>query len=125
MNKPAKIAPDKRTLIAESLLAGESLERIYERMIASGASPASADYEMRRAEKDPLFQAAAALQRRIAKRDWALQIHGQLAKVRADGPSIPAVDKIEPARFFEDFYAANRPVVLKGLVDHWPAMTKW
>jgi hypothetical protein len=125
MNKPAKIAPDKRSLIAEGLLSGESLEQIYERLIASGASPASADYEMRRAEKDPLFQAAATLQRRIAKRDWALQLRAQLAKVRSDGLSIPAIDRIDPARFFEDFYAANRPVVLKGLVDHWPAMTKW
>ena len=69
MNKPANIAPDKRMLIAEVLLAGENLERIYERLIASGASPASADYELRRAEKDPFFQTAAALQRRIAKRD--------------------------------------------------------
>ena len=125
MNKPAKIAPDKRMLIAEGRLAGENLERIYERLVASGTSPASADYELRRAEKDPFFQTAAALQRRIAKRDWALRIHGRLANVRSGGLSIPTVDKITPARFFEDFYAANRPVVLKGLIDHWPALTKW
>ena len=100
MNKPAKIGTDKRTLIAEGLLAGESPEQIFRRLIASGASPASADYEMRRAEKDPLFQAAATLQRRIAKRDWALQIPTRLAKEL----SIPTVDKISPARFFDEFY---------------------
>jgi hypothetical protein len=121
MNKPAKIGTDKRALIAEGLLAGESPEQIVRRLIASGASPASADYEMRRAEKDALFQAAATLHRRIAKRDWALQIYGRLAKEL----SIPTVDKIDPARFFDEFYAANRPVVLTGLVDHWPALTNW
>ena len=125
MNKPAKIAPDKRTLIAEALLDGEDLEQIRERLIASGASPAAADYEARRAEKDPLFQAAATLQRRIAKRDWTLRIQGRLGGVRSGGLSIPTVDKIDPTHFFEDYYAANRPVVLTGLVDHWPALARW
>jgi len=125
MNKPAKFTPDKRALIAEALLDGESLEQIRERLIASGSSPAAADYDMRRAEKDPVVQAAATLQRRIAKRDWALRIHGRLAGVRKEGLSIPTVNGIEAVRFFEDFYAANRPVVLTGLVDHWPALTKW
>lgn len=125
MNKPAKIGPDKRSLIAEGLLHGETLEEIRERLIASGTSAAAADYEVRRAEKDPVVQAAATLQRRIAKRDWVLGIHGRLASVRADGLSITTVDKVEPPRFFEDFYAANRPVVLTGLVDNWPALSRW
>ena len=80
---------------------------------------------MRRAERDPLFQAAATLNWRLAKRDWALRIFSRLSTVRADGLAIPTVDKIDPARFFEDFYAANRPVALTGLVDHWPALSKW
>lgn len=125
MNKSTKVAPDKRTVIASALLAGEGLDQIRERLIASGISAAAADYELRRAEKDPLFQAAATLQRRIAKRDWALRIWGGLANVRSAGLTIPTVDRIEPAHFFEDFYAANRPVVLTGLVDHWPALKKW
>jgi hypothetical protein len=125
MNQSAPVASDKRALVAEALLAGEILEQIRERLIASGVSAAAVDYELRRAEKDPLFQAAATLQRRLAKRDWALRIFGRLSTVRADGLAIPTVDKIDPARFFEDFYAANRPVVLTGLVDDWPALTKW
>jgi hypothetical protein len=125
MNKSANIAPDKRGQIAEGLLEGESLDQIRERLIASGASPASADYELRRAEKDPLFQAAATLQRRIEKRDWALRIHGRLAAVRPEGLSIPTVNKIDPADFFKNYYAANWPVVLTGMVDHWPALSKW
>jgi hypothetical protein len=125
MNSTAKAGPDKRAQIAEGLLAGEDLDQIRARLIASGTSPASADYEVRRAEKDPLFQAGAALQRRIAKREWMLRIHSRLAGARADGLSIPRVDRIDPAAFFEDFYAANRPVVLTGLVDHWPALNKW
>ena len=125
MNTSVKLAPDKREQIAQALLAGEDLDGIRKRLIASGASAASAEYELRRAEKDPFFQAAATLQRRIAKRDWALRIHGRLALTRNDGLSIRRVEEIEPRDFFEHFYAANRPVVMTGLVDHWPALGLW
>ncbi|MBO9498947.1 MAG: cupin-like domain-containing protein [Novosphingobium sp.] len=113
---------DKRAIIAEALLDGADPR---ERLLAAGASPKTADYEMGRAEKDPLFQAAARLRRQIAKRDWTLRLHGQLAAVRADWPAIPRIERIDPACFFTEFYSANRPVVLTGLVDHWPALEKW
>lgn len=125
MSTPKKPASCKRELIAEALLASDTPDQIREHLIAAGSSAATADYELRRAEKDPFFLAAAVLQRRIAKRDWALRIHGRLASARAGGLSVLTVDKIDPRRFFEDFYAANRPVVLTGMVDHWPALTSW
>lgn len=113
---------DKRALIAEALVEGWD---IRSHLVNNGVSPASADYEAKRAEKDPVVAAAARLKRQIAKRDWTLQLHGRLHAVREGGLSIPRVDRIEPRRFFEEFYAANRPVVLTGLVDHWPALSKW
>ncbi|KAI0209341.1 Bifunctional peptidase and (3S)-lysyl hydroxylase JMJD7 [Lamellibrachia satsuma] len=30
-----------------------------------------------------------------------------------------------PLEFHKDWVAANRPVVIKGVIDHWPALTKW
>ncbi|WEK45789.1 MAG: cupin-like domain-containing protein [Candidatus Andeanibacterium colombiense] len=113
---------DKRAIIAEALLDGADPR---ERLLAAGASSKTVDYELGRAEKDPLFVAARRLQRQMAKRDWMLRLHGQLAAVRPEGLSVPRIDKIEPARFFAEFYAANRPVVLTGLVDRWPALEKW
>lgn len=113
---------DKRALIAEAVLAGADIRA---HLIAAGVSPASADYEAKRAAKDPVIEAAERLRRQITKRDWTLQLHGRLHGVREGGLSIPRIDSIEPRRFFEEFYAANRPVVLTGLVDHWPALEKW
>ncbi len=102
---------DKRAIIAEALLDGADPR---ERLLASGASPKTADYEIGRAEKDPLFQLAQRLQRQVTKRDWTLQMHSRLAAVRPEGFAVPRIDQIEPERFFTDFYAANRPVVLTG-----------
>lgn len=113
---------EKRALIAQALVDGSDPRAA---LLAAGASPATADYELQRAEKDPLFQAAALLARRMAKRDWALRIHGRLATARPEGLEVPVVDAIEPERFFAEFYAANRPAILTGLVDHWPALEKW
>jgi hypothetical protein len=53
--------------------------------MASDCAPSVADYELRRAEKDPLFQVAATLRRRIAKRDWLLANQGRLAATRSEG----------------------------------------
>ncbi len=113
---------DKRQIVAEAVMDGAD---IRERLLASGMTPASVEYEIKRAEADPVVMAAQRLRRQLAKRDWTLQLQGRLAGTRADGLTIPTVANIEPQRFFEEFYAANRPVVLTGLVDHWPALERW
>jgi hypothetical protein len=125
VNKPNRVAPDKRAIIAEALLAGEALPAIRQRLMQAGVSAAAADYELRHAEKDPLVQAAATLQRRLAKRDWTLELHGRLSNARSGGLSIPVVSDIDPQRFFDDFYAANLPVLLAGAASGWPAVEKW
>lgn len=124
MTSPAKVAPDKRAVIAEGLIAGEAPAAIRDRLIAAGCSESTADYELRRAEKDPLFQAAATLKRRLGKHDWLLRNQVKLYGQRPADP-LPTIDRIDPAHFFEAFYFANRPVKLTGLVDHWPAMKLW
>ena len=124
MNKPAKVAPDKRALIAEALVDGCDLSAIRQRLIDSGVSPGAADYEVKRVEKDPVFLIAQRLRRDLAKSYWVLGNTRALEEQR--GPAeIPTVEAIEPERFFADFYFANRPVKLTGLVDHWPALKLW
>lgn len=36
--------------------------------------------------------------------------------------SVKVLQKVSPAQFRDEIYAARQPVVLKGLVDHWPAV---
>ena len=124
MNAPLKVAPDKRTLIAQALLESGNLAKIRQRLIDSGVSPATADYELRRAQKDPLFEAAARIRRDLAKSHWVLGNYRTLFAQAGDS-SVPTVDSIEPDRFVSDFSCLNRPVRLTGLVDHWPALRLW
>ena len=38
---------------------------------------------------------------------------------------MPRVHALPAETFYADYYTAHRPVVLTGLVDHWPAMKRW
>lgn len=114
---------DLRRRIAEDLLVGVPRERVIQRLSSSGISGGLAVSEVERAEKSPYFEAAGRLQARLAKRDWILANRSkmELAELR----EVPRRDRIDPAEFFRDFYHAHRPVLLTGLIDHWPAMARW
>lgn len=122
MNKPHS-PPDKRQTIAAGLLEGEAPAAIRARLVAAGVSPTAADYELKRAEKDPFATAAATLARRLAKRDWLLATLGRLRA--GDATHVEKVHDIDPGEFFPRFYSANLPVVLTGLVEQWPARRLW
>lgn len=122
-------ASERRAIIAQALGEGLSDLAIRDRLIGAGLPEAQANREMQLAQMDPFYTAARQLSTRLAsrieKRDWTLGIYARLAEMNPEPLSIPIIDRIEPERFFHEFYFANRPVKLTGLVDHWPALTKW
>lgn len=65
----------------------------------------------------------ARLKARVAKRDWLLGIRARLE--RDLWHEVPRVRGMAPDRFFRDHWCTLRPVILEGLVDHWPAMARW
>lgn len=39
---------------------------------------------------------------------------------------VPVLDLVPtPLQFYRDWVAANKPVIIKGAVKHWPAIKKW
>ncbi|WP_448582692.1 cupin-like domain-containing protein [Thermaurantiacus sp.] len=65
----------------------------------------------------------ARLKARLAKRDWLLGIRARLE--RELWHEVPRVRGMAPQTFFREHWCTLRPVILEGLVDHWPAMTRW
>ena len=116
---------DKRVLIAEGLAAGDDDAALHARLVAAGISAASAKYEIDRLPKDPM---AAALRRqaaRLAKQSWLLANHERLAREADGGFALDILDNPDPAFFYRHHYEANRPAKLTGLIDHWPALSRW
>jgi hypothetical protein len=118
---PPRLDDPTRTAIATALMAGESPASVVAGLVKSGVSPVLARAEVEQAA--PYVAAGGRMARRIAKRDWTHAIHARLEA--AEGPGVPRRDRLAPEDFFRDHWCRHRPVVLTGLVDHWPAMARW
>lgn len=117
--------PEKRSLLAEGLVAGDDDAALHARLVTAGISAASAKYEIDRLGKDPM---AAMLRRqaaRMAKQRWLLANHARLALESDGGFALDTLDTPDPAFFYRHHYEANRPAKLRGIIDHWPALARW
>lgn len=117
--------PDKRILLAEGLAAGEDDAVLHARLVAAGVSAAAAKYEVDRLAKDPM---AAMLRRqaaRMAKQGWLLANQERLAREAEGGFALDTLDNPDPDAFYRHHYETNRPAKLTGLIDHWPALSRW
>ncbi len=116
---------DKRALLAQGLAAGEDDAALHARLVGAGISAAAAKYEIDRLGKDPM---AAMLRRqaaRMAKQAWLLANQQRLAFEAEGGFALDTLANPEPDSFYRHHYEANRPARLTGLIDHWPALTRW
>lgn len=113
---------DLRREIAELLLLGTPPASVVQRIASRGIGGALAEAEVNRAAKSPYLLGAERLQARLQKRDWLLANSARLQRLH--GAEVQRFHQLPAERFFPEFYAANRPVLVTGLADHWPAM-RW
>ncbi len=121
----SRITDEWRRWIAENLMLGASQESILDRMVAEGQSRSESASEINRALESPYLKAAHRLQNRLKKRDWMLATYRKLNRLRPESGEIERRERIPSDAFLESFYSANRPVIITGLMDEWPAMEKW
>ena len=117
--------PDKRTLRAEGLAAGDDDSALHARLAAAGVSAAAAKYEVDRLAKDPM---AAMLRRQaahMAKQGWLLANQERLAREAEGGFALDTLAAPDAEHFYRHYYEVNRPAKLTGIVDHWPALARW
>jgi hypothetical protein len=107
-----------RTEIARLLLSGMPARQVIARIASRGVPGGLAEAEVTRAERSPYLAGADRLQGQATKLGWVLANQTKLAA----GP-VPRLSGLSPQAFHDGFWRANRPVVLSGLIDHWPART--
>lgn len=62
----------------------------------------------------------------LAKREWLMATCDELAQLDPSyNKSIDVIDTPDFDYFLKHYYSKHLPVVLKGGIDHWPAMKKW
>lgn len=103
-------------------LTGDPDEVLVGVVVALGWSKPFAEQVVREIAGSPVFQAAQRAYRVPAKVASLQRQLGELFK-RTDFRIERRL--LSPESFYCDFYFVNRPVVLTGLMDGWPALGKW
>lgn len=117
---PLALDPEWQRWLAENLLLGIPANTIAAELVTKGCPPDIARREIAEAEASPYFRAAEALRARLTKRDWHLRVAATHERMAPD-MVVPRRHGLPAEIFLTEHYVPQRPVLLTGLVDHWPA----
>lgn len=111
-----------RGWIAENLALGAAQEGLLSALVANQFHPGEAQREIDKARRSPYLAAAHRLANRVAKRDWTLNTQKRTRALRTNGEdAIDRRHKLDRATFLNEYYSANRPVIITGMMDDWAA----
>jgi hypothetical protein len=115
-----------RRWITENLLLGHPPEKITAALaVEPEFNEAEARREVAAALASPYVQGGSRVANRLRKREWTLTVYGRLDRMRANSGLVERCARLSREDFFEDFYYQNRPVIITGMLDSWPALAKW
>jgi len=126
IQKTFETIPDEwKKWIGQSKLLDTKDELIVEVLTNNGYSRASALAEVGKAASDPYLLGGAQIQGRLKKAVSLLNALGQLLSLDSGVKTVERRSNVSRSEFLGSYYAANRPVVLTGLMTDWPAITRW
>jgi hypothetical protein len=114
-----------RRWIAENLMVGATNASVLHAMIGAGIPPELALREIDLAQQSPYLKGGALLLNRLKKRDWQLATYRKLNRLHPRSAEIPRRHRLPRQEFLEEYYSTNRPVIITGMIDEWPALKKW
>jgi ribosomal protein L16 Arg81 hydroxylase len=114
-----------RRWIAENLLLDVAPPALHDALVEHGFASADAAREIDAVLASPYFHGAARLRNRLRKREWILSVYSMLGRMRAGSGVIERRERLSRDEFFEQYYFQNRPVIITGAFDFWPARTQW
>jgi hypothetical protein len=135
---PKEVDSEWRRWVAENVLLNKEPNSIVAAMVREGFDPAKAAMEVRTALTHPYIKAAKQqvqsgakiegapdIDRGLKKRDWVLECYRRAARQATDYGTVPRVRIPSRQAFLDNFYAPNKPVVIEGAMDNWPAISNW
>ena len=94
-------------------------------MTANGISRDDALHEVGLALESPYLRGAELLRNRLRKRDWLLATYRKINRLHPLAGEVDRRHKLRRDEFLANYYSTNRPVIITGMMDDWPAMKKW
>ena len=118
--------------MAENVLRGQTPASMIQAMVEKGIDRAAAAREVETARTHPYLRPpphatgqGGVPASRLAKREWVLELMRRAALQDPATATVPVVRRPSREQFLHEFYAANRPCLIEGAMDDWPAMTGW
>lgn len=132
----AAIPPEWQGWIAENLLAGVDPAALISTLRGQGLDERAAQAVIAEAAAHPYLRAAAqAIEAArngagdsgpvAAKYAWWLEVMRRSARESSTWGEVPRLHRPDTATFRDDHYAANRPCVIEGAMEGWPALRTW
>jgi Cupin-like domain len=120
-----RLDDDWRRWIAENLLLEMPPDSILQTLVANGFSSTDGAAEITLAMQSPYLRAADRLRNRLRKRNWLLASYRKLGRLHPGSGEIERRHRLPRGEFLEGYYCPNRPVIITGMMDDWPALGKW
>ncbi len=111
--------------IAENLLAGVARDSMLDVMVNAGCSRSQSVAEIDQAISSPYLRGGERACNRLKKREWLLAAYRKLNRLHPESGAVSRRHKLARDEFLESYYCANRPVIITGMMDDWPALRKW
>lgn len=141
MASPTRHEPDStpwQEWIAENVLLGADPRDIHKQMVAAGFSPEASEREVYAAMASPYIAAAKRVaggtaaapvrggsSARAAKYAWWMEVQRRMDRLSSTHGIVPRLRRPSNEHFRDAFYAPNRPCLIEGAIDDWPALTRW
>jgi Cupin-like domain len=111
--------------IGLQLLAGEKAEAIIALLVERGLERPQAELRVAEAAEHPLVAVGLAHAHCAEKLASLFDAFARQLRQSSVAENVPVEDRISPTRFYEHYYFANRPVLVRGLMEKWPALQRW
>jgi len=115
-----------RVWLAECLVRGVAPQRLATLLGEAGLPPAQAQAELDAAQAHPTVRLAREERQRFHALEALLETRAALYRQQhPGGAQVERRRHLAPDEFFERYYLRNRPVIIEGLLEDWPALSRW
>lgn len=121
------LTPELEQWAAYALLTGHPNDTIVAQLSSYGIEPQALHLYLDELRRSPLLAVGSDFARQLSQTKWLLQLQKRVGGNWTTHQSglLPRLKASELERFQQDFLAVNRPVIIEGLVDDWPALKNW
>jgi hypothetical protein len=125
-SRPVQALPEAwQKWIAENLMLCQPAEALVQVLVEKGYPAELAVAEVERAATHPYVSAGQSIGKKLKKRDWVLHCQTILQEQSPYYGGVERRHQLSREEFYEAYYYRNRPVVISGMLEHWPALSRW